>query len=373
MDKRPQETQAEADSSSDEFLRDLTEIRSLLDDEDSILDIPILDQVAAPAPSSTDEEALAQRAAEFPDLLASIQEQIDASDEIELIPELTPVDQTTANPVGTHDEQPGLFDEPEVSPAARIATSENPFLPAHIRARLTGGQVPRPSVSEPVPSTPEPVEKAADSEDALPENDPLQMNSPAPGIEAQVETEAETKIERQAEAKVEAEAPLIESMDLVDALTPGTAPEEADADSSEAWSIEEDLTDEADIAAEAQALDAEMATIEQAYTEEMAGTEQVDSGENMPEISVLDSTAAEIPVIETPAEPPQPEAEPADTGKAVEFATAPEAPVAEEANDTPAARIDRQALVDQLVARELPKLERELRARIEKMLDDLEA
>ncbi|WP_226665675.1 hypothetical protein [Microbulbifer aggregans] len=92
----------------------------------------------------------------------------------------------TAKPAAREEFQPGLFDGPkkpaaeskrvepkaiEAEPAkpapAVIATGENPFLPPHIRARLTGGRIPRTeekegtTTQEVQPETPEHQSQAA--------------------------------------------------------------------------------------------------------------------------------------------------------------------------------------------------------------------
>lgn len=99
----------------------------------------------------------------------------------------------TAKPAVREEFQPGLFDGPkkpateskrvepkaiEAEPAkpapAVIATGENPFLPPHIRARLTGGRIPKseqeqaPAEQEAQPEAPETLPQASPAPAAAP-------------------------------------------------------------------------------------------------------------------------------------------------------------------------------------------------------------
>ncbi|MFV8782202.1 hypothetical protein ACNKU7_07240 [Microbulbifer sp. SA54] len=202
-----------------ELLNELSSLRELLG-SDQEADIPLLDQVAEPSPispppkprptfqrpleeadlpilfSPIDEEpvddfslelsdadrellrplqtlprgsALAVAGATQPEPVKAETRPVDANQE----PAEENVEPRSAKPTSREEFQPGLFDapkkteshpvepktvetEPEKPAPAVIATGENPFLPPHIRARLTGGRVPR--SEEQVNPTPAPQE-----------------------------------------------------------------------------------------------------------------------------------------------------------------------------------------------------------------------
>lgn len=261
---------------SNELLSELSSLRDLLGTDD-LGDIPLLDQVAEPAPAYSPRQA--------PPAYQPVQEPLDESDlpvlfspvdeELpeDISPELNEADRALLRPLedlpsspavekavtvdnsAKHkpaEQQTDLFDPPAPKSA------ENPFLPAHIRARLTGGKVPR---------DPEPTQQPAEAEDLQPEP----ALSPSP-------TTATTESEQEEEAAV-AEA---------------------------------------------------LRELEQ----EVAGGAAIDSH--------LD---------DEPQSPQPTQASPAELESAQR----------------------RQKLIDRLVASQLPELERQLRARIELMLDELEA
>lgn len=264
---------------SNELLSELSSLRDLLGTDD-LGDIPLLDQVAEPAPAYSP-----RKAQPAPPAYQPVQEPLDESDlpvlfspvdeELpeDISPELNEADRALLRPLedlpsspavekavtvdnsAKHkpaEQQTDLFDPPAPKSA------ENPFLPAHIRARLTGGKVPR---------DPEPTQQPAEAEDLQPEP----ALSPSP-------TTATTESEQEEEAAV-AEA---------------------------------------------------LRELEQ----EVAGGAAIDSH--------LD---------DEPQSPQPTQASPAELESAQR----------------------RQKLIDRLVASQLPELERQLRARIELMLDELEA
>ncbi|KUJ81528.1 hypothetical protein AWR36_013315 [Microbulbifer flavimaris] len=277
---------------STELLDELSSLRDLLGTDD-LGEIPILDQVAEPAPVTAPRQAKATPPERQP-----VQEPLDESDlpilfspvdeELpeDISPELNEADRALLRPLQDlpsppaadqavtvdskrklqpAEQQSDLFDPPAPKPA------ENPFLPAHIRARLTGGRVPR---------DPEPAEEA---------------QSPPAKIDTDVELLPEPALEPQAkehEHEHEQETAVTDALremeqEAASRLAEGALP----------------------TAAEASAASAEDAPLEQ-----------------------------------------DPQAE-----RARERAQ------------------QRQKLVDRLVASQLPELERQLRARIELMIDELEA
>ncbi|GAA5524955.1 hypothetical protein Maes01_01515 [Microbulbifer aestuariivivens] len=156
---------------SSDLLDELNSLRDLLGTDD-LSDIPLLDQVAQPGPKAPHQAMANRPGASQPGAIqpAAKQQPLDA-DGLPIL--FSPVDAglaegfhsdlnaadgdllgglqdlpTTATlakavtvdskpvPAGA-EQQSDLFDAPALDPA------ENPFLPAHIRARLTGGRVPR--------------------------------------------------------------------------------------------------------------------------------------------------------------------------------------------------------------------------------------
>lgn len=273
---------------SSELLDELSSLRDLLGTDD-LGDIPILDQVAEPAPATAPRQAKATPPERQP-----VQEPLDESDlpilfspvdeELpeDISPELNEADRallrplqdlpspTAAETAVTVDSKPrlqpaeqqsDLFDPPAPKPA------ENPFLPAHIRARLTGGRVPR---------DPEPAEEAP---------------SPSAKIDTEVELQPESPLEPQ-ESEHEQETAVTDALqemeqEAASRLAEGALP----------------------TAAEASAASTADAPVEEEQTAERARERA----------------------------------------------------------------LQRQKLVDRLVASQLPELERQLRARIELMIDELEA
>lgn len=157
---------------SQELLSELTSLRDLLG-SDALGDIPLLDQIAEagkpeaakPAPLAPPaRDPLSER--DLPILFSPLDEEPAEDYKAELSEAerelLRPLNELPAKAAAVQapdrpqavDQQPGLFDNP---PAA----AENPFLPAHIRARLTGGQVPK---SEPAPEA-APAEVPAPAEE----------------------------------------------------------------------------------------------------------------------------------------------------------------------------------------------------------------
>ncbi|SHF51332.1 hypothetical protein SAMN04487965_2109 [Microbulbifer donghaiensis] len=162
---------------SSDLLDELNSLRDLLGSDD-IGDIPLLDQVAAPgkppAPATQAPTPRPQTSLEdidLPILFSPVDEELPEDYRSELnesdlkllrpLQDLPVTDGERENPAakpqpqaageaprkGTRQEQQQeLFAEPAATPA-----TENPFLPAHIRARLTGGRVPK---SEPTPMEP---------------------------------------------------------------------------------------------------------------------------------------------------------------------------------------------------------------------------
>ncbi|SDJ82546.1 hypothetical protein [Microbulbifer yueqingensis] len=166
--QRGQRQQQPGSGEPTELLDELHSIRSLLGSED-LADIPLLDQVADPAPRPPRREARPQvtplQDTDLPTLFSPEDEELPEEEphsppapeprtkaiatelsetELELLRPLEAIPpQSRANPGGTppagDEQQQELFGEPETGSSA----IENPFLPAHIRARLTGGRVPR--------------------------------------------------------------------------------------------------------------------------------------------------------------------------------------------------------------------------------------
>ena len=272
---------------SKELLDELSSIRDLLGSEE-IGDIPLLDQVAAtpaqkmsapnqantdfhrapsplvhkprPLPEPLDES-------ELPILFSPVDEELPEDIQPELnesdLALLRPLQdlpsgdglsrmERSASAAAEGEQQQELFDPP-----AEPAPAENPFLPAHIRARLTGGRVPS--------STAIHTQAKAPTEDEPTEGAPTE-ESPA---------ESASLLERQPTAATAARE---------------TAQEEAFADQ---------VTTESSAAAQSSEADAGQAQHERA--------------------------------------------------------------------------LQRQQLIDRLVAKQLPELERQLRARIELMVDELES
>lgn len=179
---------------STELLDELNSLRDLLGSE-ALGDIPLLDRVAEPAPAAGKPEPPPQsRPAQAPQ---PRQEPLDESDlpilfspVDEELPEdykpeldesdrklLQPLRELPADsgPAGEQEQQRELFGEPEPPAAA-----ENPFLPAHIRARLTGGRMPKagpePETAADAPETAQPqaaptVEPEPPTADELPQGD----------------------------------------------------------------------------------------------------------------------------------------------------------------------------------------------------------
>lgn len=187
-----------------ELLDELSSLRELLG-SDMEADIPLLDQVAksaseAPQHRPPQQPVANQRPlqeADLPILFSPIDEepaddfvpQLSEADRkllrplqnLPRKPELATADATTpaeaemdahktmekgtSEKAARRDEyQPGLFDSPQQRtnqakrperaaayrpPETAVPMSENPFLPPHIRARLTGGRIPRPDAETP--------------------------------------------------------------------------------------------------------------------------------------------------------------------------------------------------------------------------------
>lgn len=166
---------------SNELLDELSSIRDLLGSEE-IGDIPLLDQVAAapeparktapanhtssefhggpspllhrprPLPEPLDESELPILFSPVDEELPEdIQPELNESDLALLRPlqdlpsgDGLPAKERSATPAAyAGEQQQELFDAP-----AAPSPAENPFLPAHIRARLTGGRVPGPAAKE---------------------------------------------------------------------------------------------------------------------------------------------------------------------------------------------------------------------------------
>ncbi|MFD1584751.1 hypothetical protein ACFR96_16365, partial [Microbulbifer halophilus] len=147
-----------------ELLDELNSLRDLLG-SDELGDIPLLDRVAEPAPDDTPprrqpgqppergpqppaQEPLDE--SDLPILFSPVDEELPE----DCKPELDEADRALLRPLqelptnanatgaGSQPEQQGeLFSESGERPPT---TSENPFLPAHIRSRLTGGRMPEP-------------------------------------------------------------------------------------------------------------------------------------------------------------------------------------------------------------------------------------
>lgn len=188
---------------STELLDELNSLRDLLG-SDELGDIPLLDRVAEPAPDAPPprrqpgqpperrpqppaQEPLDE--SDLPILFSPVDEELpedckpelDEADRALLRPlqELpTNADATDAG-AGSHPEQQGeLFSESGEQPPT---VAENPFLPAHIRSRLTGGRRPEPETEsvaaaegEPGPAPQEgesqPAEPPPPASEALPAN-----------------------------------------------------------------------------------------------------------------------------------------------------------------------------------------------------------
>ncbi|UHQ56311.1 hypothetical protein [Microbulbifer sp. YPW16] len=190
---------------STELLDELNSIRDLLGSEE-LGDIPLLDQVADPAPvapapvtppagpaasshariqpledtdlptlfSPEDEEPVEDDAqpegqepagsAVPPSPVPGISTELSETERallrpLESLPSGLDTTPPRAKPAGSEQQQE-LFGEDTATPAR-----ENPFLPAHIRARLTGGRVPRSEDTAPEPATDQPVDAASIPED----------------------------------------------------------------------------------------------------------------------------------------------------------------------------------------------------------------
>ena len=175
---RGQRHQHQQQGNSTELLDELHSIRELLG-SDELGDIPLLDQVAeaasALAPEPITPVAPPQRRQPVPEPLDESELPILFSPVDEALPEdykteltetekalLRPLQNLPGNTSAPVEQQGELFaySEPTAPP-------ENPFLPAHIRARLTGGRVPRSpegpdSLAQPTP-TAEPQQTTNDS------------------------------------------------------------------------------------------------------------------------------------------------------------------------------------------------------------------
>ncbi|WP_193166274.1 hypothetical protein [Microbulbifer hainanensis] len=195
---------------STDLLDELNSIRDLLG-SDELGDIPLLDQVAAPATSEPPkmtapapqrqpvQEPLDE--SELPILFSPVDEELPEDyraelneSELALLRPLQnlPAKQATAAPSKPkpEEQQQELFGE-------SAASEENPFLPAHIRARLTGGRVPR---DEPEVAA-APAEPPAQRDTAPPAGDP------EPATEAPAELETETEILAEPPPEENAELP----------------------------------------------------------------------------------------------------------------------------------------------------------------------
>ncbi|SEA32081.1 hypothetical protein [Microbulbifer marinus] len=265
---------------SGDLLNELNSLRDLLGSEE-LGDIPLLDQVASPGqPPASATPPASPRPPEpldeidLPILFSPVDEEPSEDYRTELnesdlkllrpLQDLPPADLGSELPTAKEQPQPtpgarkrAVLQEQQqelFAPPAASPVGENPFLPEHIRARLTGGRVPK-------------------SEDLAPE--------PAP---------------------------------------------------ADVTLIPEELLDTAPAAASTEAL-------------------------------APNSVPVELPAAEA-RDPEPPAAEPGQSEPVTESA---------DAAALSARQRERQQLVDRLVAKQLPVLERQLRARIELMLDELEA
>lgn len=208
------------DGQSTELLSELSSLRDLLD-SDELGDIPLLDQIAAPGTTRKPAAPLtaqprSQSRQEPPALLDdTLLDDIDPpvlfspvdeslTDEqpllnpgADLSAELSETDRALLRPLqnlptekpraeeetSAQKRQEDLFEQPsETVPKA----AENPFLPPHIRARLTGGRVPRAEVEEET-TVPEPQR-----ESPHPAHEPEGAAEP-PESEADEDTTAEER------------------------------------------------------------------------------------------------------------------------------------------------------------------------------------
>ena len=195
-----------------ELLDELSSIRDLLGSEE-LGDIPLLDQVAA-APKPAQQASLANRAStdfhrapspllhkprplepldesELPILFSPVDEELPEDIQPELnesdlallrplqdLPSgdgLPATEKSTAAPVPAGEQQRELFDPP-----ADPSPVENPFLPAHIRARLTGGRVPSSATKETQPVEPQETGVPAEQQPASTEVATTPQAAPEP-------------------------------------------------------------------------------------------------------------------------------------------------------------------------------------------------
>ncbi|WP_323847054.1 hypothetical protein [Microbulbifer magnicolonia] len=228
---------------STDLLDELNSLRDLLGSDD-IGDIPLLDQVASPgspqrpaAPPITPRPPVRAPLDELdlPILFSPVDEELSEDFTAELnesdLKLLRPLQDLPAAPQDSkpaaakdhapaprREQQRELFEQP-------APVTENPFLPAHIRARLTGGRVPR--AEEPLPepaAAPARVDVSLIPEEVLvPEPEPAPPNAAAP---------APTDACRQASAKKAADPAAIlmsggedERRQLVDRLVAKQLPE----------------------------------------------------------------------------------------------------------------------------------------------------
>jgi len=298
---------------SDDLLDELSNLRDLLG-SDELGDIPLLDQVAAPARAAAAPAAPATAPqqprpepldeSDLPILFSPVDEELPDDYRAELnesdrallrplqdLPATEPGANTGAQPqtAAPREQQQELFAGPGDRPA-----TENPFLPAHIRARLTGGRVPK--HDEP-PLAPAATASAAATADSAPHSPPAEA-LPA---------------------------------------TAGTS-DSVDAAASEG-----------------------SAAAQGAETDGRSAARNMDTG-NM-DTGNIDTGNTDTRDTDTQATAsPHPESAP-QRGEGQQS----------EAGDQSERGMQRQLLVDRLVAKQLPELERQLRARIELMVDELEA
>ncbi|WP_308368280.1 MULTISPECIES: hypothetical protein [unclassified Microbulbifer] len=158
---------------SAELLNELHSIRDLLG-SDEIGDIPLLDQVAEPAPKPPQAAPVPARqplqepldVSELPILFSPVDEELPEDYRAELGEaerELLRPLQDLPKKAEADKPQGELFAAPAAAPG------ENPFLPAHIRARLTGGRMPKAEPEpEAQPEQQEPQTAPAPEEDVPP-------------------------------------------------------------------------------------------------------------------------------------------------------------------------------------------------------------
>lgn len=175
---------------SAELLNELHSIRDLLGSNE-VGDIPLLDQVAEPAPKPPRPAPVRQPLQEpldesdLPILFSPVDEELPEDD---YPAELGEAERELLRPLQDLPKKTEV-DKPQGELFAQPATpGENPFLPAHIRARLTGGRMPN--------AEPEPHVEIREPEPPKAPGEPA-SEAPAPAEDAASASREERERQRQ--------------------------------------------------------------------------------------------------------------------------------------------------------------------------------